>query len=64
MYRVPRKIKQKYSAQRRDDKVDEIKTTLIDLGYLKKKKMSPKRKKGAKGKKQDEDEGEFEEECE
>jgi flagellar biosynthesis/type III secretory pathway M-ring protein FliF/YscJ len=69
MYRVPRRIEQEYSAQRKEDKVDEIETTLVDLGYLKKKKkMSAKKKKGMKSKrsrmykKKEEEEEEFEEE--
>ena len=49
MVRIPKKVEQRYEAQKQKEKIENIEETLVEHGYMKETKN--KKKKKAKGRK-------------
>ena len=50
MVRIPKKLEQRYEAQRQEDKLDDIEETLVEHGYMKATRKSRRKIKGKKPK--------------
>ena len=48
MVRIPKKLEQRYEAQRQEDKLDNIERTLVEHGYMKETRSKKKKAKGRK----------------